>query len=272
MCETSRVATGRSCTTDASDKPQRLNFRLEDERGLPSPRGGADHAAEIDAAEVRVLIREHVGVDVAEGRLRLVLVAIVEGLDDVFLETRSTRMYMHHRLALRVAVLGISYAKHIHFDAGRHQGYDRVHVLRDAGRRVQGDRRPDRFDILLTDSVASQEVTGGICAVNLEAFLPGAVLMRQAHVVEHRACIKQFGIESQSATLACQSAPVIDAARMVKQQRGFGVPHQLRYFTRELAVGNFDSRKIDIDFKIGIHCTSPSDLSWSNGYCVQPSP
>src|SRR6266849_2094962 len=53
-----------------------------------------------------------------------------------------------------------------------------MHVLRDAGRGVQGDRRPDRFDILLMDSVASQEVTGGICAVNLEAFLRGAVLMR----------------------------------------------------------------------------------------------
>ncbi len=94
-----------------------------------------------------------------------------------------------------------------------------MHVLRDAGRGVQGDRRPDRFDILLMDSVASQEVTGGICAVNLEAFLRGAVLMRQAHVVEHRACIKQFGIESQSATLASEGAPVIDAARVVKQQR-----------------------------------------------------
>src|SRR5258705_7947271 len=90
-----------------------------------------------------------------------------------------------------------------------------MHVLRDAGRRVQGDRRPDRFDILLMDSVASQEVTGGICAVNLEAFLRGAVLMRQAHVVEHRASIKQFGIESQSATLASEGAPVIAAGRLI---------------------------------------------------------
>src|SRR5258708_14693451 len=108
MCEASRVATGRSCPTDASEKPQRLNFRLEDARGLPSPRGGADHAAEIAAAEVRVLVREHVGVDVAEGRLRLVLVAVVEGLDDVFLETRRTRMCMHYRLALGAALLGIT--------------------------------------------------------------------------------------------------------------------------------------------------------------------
>ena len=86
--------------------------------------------------EARILVREHIGVDVAEGCLRLVLVAVVEGLDDVFLEMRSTRMCMHHRLALRVGVFGIVYPQHVHFDAGRHQGYDRVHVLRNAGRRV----------------------------------------------------------------------------------------------------------------------------------------
>src|SRR5258706_13547832 len=107
--------------------------------GSSTPGGSSDHAAEIDAGEVRILVCEYVGVDVAEGRLRLVLVAVVEGLDDVFLETRATRMCMHHRLALRVAVFGISQPKDIHFDAGCHQSYDRVHVLRDARRRGQGD-------------------------------------------------------------------------------------------------------------------------------------
>src|SRR3984885_7720634 len=97
--------------------------------GLPAPGGSPDDAAEIDAGEVRVLVGEHVGVDIAEGRIRLVLVAVIEGLDDVFLETRGTRMYMHHRLALRVAVLRIGYAKDVHFDAGRHQSDDRLHVL-----------------------------------------------------------------------------------------------------------------------------------------------
>src|ERR1700736_4292902 len=120
MCETSRVAAGRSCPTDASESLSASFFRLEDARGFPSPGGSADHAAEIDAGEVRVLIREHVGVDVAEGRLRLVLVAVVEGLDDVFFETRATRMCMHHRLALRMAVFGIGQTKHIHFDARGH--------------------------------------------------------------------------------------------------------------------------------------------------------
>src|SRR5882672_10111658 len=76
-------------------------------RGLPSPGRGADHAAEIAACEGGILIRENIGFHIAERRLRLVLDAVIEGLDDVFLEMRSTRMCMHHRLALRVAVLGI---------------------------------------------------------------------------------------------------------------------------------------------------------------------
>jgi hypothetical protein len=64
--------------------------------------------------------------------------------------------------------------------------------------------------------------------------------MGQAHVAKHRARMKQFGIESYPAMFASQSAPVIDAARMMEQQRRFGVSHQLRYFASELAVGNFE--------------------------------
>ena len=132
-------------------------------------------------------------------------------------------------------------------------------MLRDARRRVQGDRGPDRVDIVLRDAVASQEVAGDVRAVNLEAMVRAAVLMRQAHVVEHRACIKQFGIKSQSATLACQSAPVIDAARMVKQQWRLGIAHQFCYLASELAVGYANSRQIGVPWKVDIHSLPPAD-------------
>ena len=39
--------------------------------------------------EVWLLVRDHVGRDVAEGRVWLVFDAVVEGLDDVFLELRG---------------------------------------------------------------------------------------------------------------------------------------------------------------------------------------
>src|ERR1700682_3723245 len=51
-----------------------------------SPGRSANHAAEIAAPESRVLVREHVGLDVAERRVGLVFDAVVERLDDVFLE------------------------------------------------------------------------------------------------------------------------------------------------------------------------------------------
>src|SRR5437016_7315198 len=112
------------------------DFSMKTWRGLPAPGGAADHSAEIAAGEVRILVREYVGLHIAERCLRLVLDAVVERLDDIFLEMRSTRMGMRHGLALRVAVFGIGQAKHVHFDAARHQSYDGMHVLRYSRRRV----------------------------------------------------------------------------------------------------------------------------------------
>ena len=128
-----------------------------------------------------------------------------------------------------------------------------MHVLRDAGRRVQGDCGPDGFDILLRDAVASEEITRGIRAVDFESLDLAAVLMGQPHVVEHRASIKQLRIEFQFVTLARQSAPVINTARMVKQKWRLGIPYQLGYFASELAVGNSNSRKVDIYLNVDIH-------------------
>src|SRR5258705_10862332 len=53
---------------------------------LAGPSGGADHAAEIPGSEGGILVGENVGLDVAEGRIGLVVDAVVEGLDDLFLE------------------------------------------------------------------------------------------------------------------------------------------------------------------------------------------
>jgi hypothetical protein len=107
-------------------------------------------------------------------------------------------------------------------------------------------------------TVASQKVPGDIRAVNFEALIHAAVLMGQAHVVKHRACIKQFGIEFQSSAFARQSSPMIDAARMMKEQRGLGVSYQFRYFASELAVRNSEFWKMNIPCQIEIHRTSPA--------------
>src|SRR3982074_2285220 len=132
-----------------------LEFSMKTRRGLRSPGGGADHAAEIAAPEGRILIRKNIGLHIAERRLRLVLNAVIEGLDDVLLEVIRTRVRTYDGLPLRIAVFGISQAKYVHFDARRQERDDRVHVLRDAGCCMQRDRCPDSVNLLPGDAVAT---------------------------------------------------------------------------------------------------------------------
>src|SRR5882757_4176749 len=82
-----------------------------------SPGRSPNHAAEIAAPESRVLFREHVGLDVAECRVGLVFDAIVERLDNVFLELIGARMRVHDRYTFSVAVFGIGQPQHVHLDA-----------------------------------------------------------------------------------------------------------------------------------------------------------
>ena len=92
--------------------------------------------------------------------------------------------------------------------------------------------------VLLGDASAPQEVAGGIRAVDLEAIVLATVLASETHVMKHRSRVEQFRIEPQPLTFARQGAPMVNAARMVKEKRGFRVPHQFGYFTSNLAVGD----------------------------------
>src|SRR5215472_2015261 len=67
---------------------------------LSGPGRGADHAAEILGPEGVILVGEHVGVDSAEGRVGLAMEAVIEGLDDLFLEAAGARVRADHRIAL----------------------------------------------------------------------------------------------------------------------------------------------------------------------------
>ena len=140
--------------------------------------------------------------------------------------------------------LGKSDAEHVHLDAGGDERDDGMHVRWDAGRRVQRDRGPDRLDVLLGDAMAAEEVTGSIGAVDLEALMRARVLRGEAHVVEHGAGVKELGIEAEAAALAGERAPVIDAARVMEQQRRLGIPDQFGYFTRQFAVRNDNTARL----------------------------
>ncbi len=199
-----------------------------------------DHAAEVARCEATLLVLDHVGLDVAEGRLRLVLDAVIECLNDIFLEMRRPWMRVHHGLALGVAVLMVGEAEHIHLHAGGHQRHHRVHVLRNAGRGVQRDGGPHRIDIGLRDVAAPEEIARGIGAVDLEAFVRAAVLVGEAHVMEHRPGVEQFRVEAQAAMFAGKRTEIIHPAGVVEQERRGGIAHQFGDLPGELAVGDGD--------------------------------
>src|SRR5438270_3827309 len=194
---------------------------------LAGPGGGANHAAEIHGPERGVLIGEHIGLDVAECRLRLAVDAVIKGLDDLFLEPAGPRVGTDDGFALGIRELGKSDAEHIHLDAGSEERDDGTHVLRNAGCRVQRDRGPHRLDIPLGDAMAPQEVAGSILCVHLDELMRAGMLRGEDHVVEHRTSVKQLGIEAEGAALAGERAPVIDAARVMEQQRRFGIPDEV---------------------------------------------
>lgn len=66
--------------------------------GLTSPRRPANDAAEVDPLVLRVFLCEYIGFDIAEGSLWFMFYAVIEGLDDVFLEmfrSRKPRQNLH---------------------------------------------------------------------------------------------------------------------------------------------------------------------------------
>jgi hypothetical protein len=78
----------------------------------------ADDTAKVASDEARFLVGDHVGLDVPECRLRLVPDAVVERLDDVFLEGGRARKDRDDGLPLRLALLAVGQAENVHLHAG----------------------------------------------------------------------------------------------------------------------------------------------------------
>ncbi len=198
--------------------------------------------AEIHPLERRILVGQHIGLDIAKGGLGPVVDGVVEGLDDFFLEMVRARMPLHDGFALGLGELGKSNAKHVHFDTGADERDDRMHALRDARRRVQRDRGPHFLDVALGDAVAAKEVASKVGAVDFEAVVRAGMRRGEAHVMKHRAGVKELGVEAEAAALAGKRTPIIDAARMMKEQRRLGVLDQLSHLPRQFAVGDDRTR------------------------------
>src|ERR1700757_1462523 len=83
---------------------------------LALPLRTADDTAEVDALELRILVRQYICLHIAECRLRLVLDAVVKGLDDVFFKVLGARIRGNDRFAISVGEFRVGDSENIHLD------------------------------------------------------------------------------------------------------------------------------------------------------------
>ena len=118
------------------------------------------------------------------------------------------------------------------------QAYFGAHVLRDAGGGVQGNGLPDSLYLLFRDVMCGKELTGGICAIDLEAFVFARELLDETEIVKCRGDVEEFSIEAELLLTALLSREQIDADGVVKKQIGGMLTQDVCGLLREHGIGN----------------------------------
>ena len=192
--------------------------------------------------EAGIFVCEYVCFHISEGSLRFVFDAVEEGLQDILFEINCTRERLHDRVAVRVWEAGVVDSEHIHFDACRQEGNDRMHVLRDAGSRVKCNRCPYVLDVLFRDVMAAEEIARSVRSINFETVCVATVRRYEADVMEHSARVKKFSVELETMALTSECAKIVNAAGVIEKQSRFCIADELRDFVGKFTVGNCNAR------------------------------
>ena len=91
-------------------------------------------------------------------------------------------------------------------------------MLSDAGRGVQGNGFPDSLYLLFRDVMCGKELTGGICAIDLEAFVLARELLDETEIVKCRGDVEEFGVEAELLLTTLLSSEQIDADGVVNEK------------------------------------------------------
>jgi hypothetical protein len=202
-------------------------------------------AAQIHSLKCGIFERQKIVVEGAESRVGPPLHALVERIDHVVLETKGSRISSDDRVTLTVREAFISATGDIHTCPHLNKRYLRMHMLGNAGRRMQCDRGPHFINVGFRNVVSSEEAARRVGPVHFKAALTIVVLCSQTDVVEHGRHVKQFAIVLKVLTSSCEGAPEEDAAGMEEQQVVFRIADELRDITRELAVRDGGTGHID---------------------------
>ena len=89
------------------------------------------------------------------------------------------------------------FSEHIETDTRIEQSYFRAHVLSDAGGGVQGNGFPGSLYLLFRDVMCGEELTGGVCAIDLEAFVLARELLDETEIVKCGGDVEEFRVKAE---------------------------------------------------------------------------
>jgi hypothetical protein len=128
--------------------------------------------------------------------------------------------------------------QHMEKDPRIEERYFRAHMFRDAEGGVQRECFPDGLYLIFSDVVDVKELSGGIGAIDLEAFVRARKLLDKAKIVKGGGHVEEFGVEAQVPLTTLLSREQVDADRLVKEQiSGMLAQYVCRLF-REQRIGN----------------------------------
>src|SRR3981081_1439354 len=93
-------------------------------------------------------------------------------------------------------------------------------MLSDARRGVRGRGFPDRSYLFFGNAVCAQELTRGLRAIDLEAFVFARELLAQAEIVKGRGDVEELRIEPQLLSTALLGGEQLDADGVGEGQIG----------------------------------------------------
>ena len=128
--------------------------------------------------------------------------------------------------------------QHIEKNTRIEERYFGAHILRDAGGGVQRDCFPDGLHLIFSDVVGVEELSGGICAIDLEAFVWARELLDKAEIVKCGGHVEEFRVEAQFPLTTLLSREQVDADRVIEEQIGGMLAQDICSLFREQGIGN----------------------------------
>src|SRR5262245_47617476 len=106
------------------------------------------------------------------------------------------------------------------------------------GRGVQGNGFPHSLYLVFREVVCGKELTGGICAIDLEAFVLARELPDETEIMKCRGDVEEFGVEVELLLTALLRREQVNADGVVHEQIGRILTQDLCGLFREHGIRN----------------------------------